>query len=392
MDPTAHVQNNFLAFRSSCDRCRYMKLKCPSNGNDTNEPCERCSKAKLRCTYSRRTSLRKRTAAGQDNGLDAPDGRDEHMAAPDITITDQGSGQSDESSTSIGVIVSEIPSEPVDAFCFSNTLDVLSSDELLWTTRWDDPSTSTMSPALWPNHTPAFSEHEVTLSAQCTLNLATLAVELGKCLQMLRDDIRTQQSIDNYPIGHIRHLSQAFVASAQSPSALDVLTSLLLLSCYVTLRKLYINAFFKIKDHILLGNDNQQQISHDPRTTRLRGMDMLNERCIRSYTAFNITIDLLHNCDAALGLCTVCRPPGQSGSPTSMTSAVPHSQGVPPGDNLEAPMEQSSSSSACIACALPANFRMEAVSIFNAIADQEHALHEVIAMLRGTLRHQMGLL
>ena len=101
----AHEQNNFLAFRSSCDRCRYMKLKCPSNGNETHEPCERCSKAKLRCAYSRRTNLRRRTAAGQDNGLDAQDGHDSQMAAPDITIDDQRSGQSDESPTPTSIAV-----------------------------------------------------------------------------------------------------------------------------------------------------------------------------------------------------------------------------------------------------------------------------------------------
>ncbi|KAH8726366.1 hypothetical protein GQ44DRAFT_825722 [Phaeosphaeriaceae sp. PMI808] len=206
-------------------------------------------------------------------------------------------------------------------------------------------------------------------------------------------DIRTQQFIDDYPIGHIRHLSQAFVALAQNRPSLSITEfsiNLLLLSCYVSLRKLYINAFSNIKGHLAAGNEDPAHISHDPRTMRLRGMDMLSERCMRSYTAFNITLDLLHNCDAALDLCAVCRPPGPSNSSSPSSSAIQYSHPVTPSNELGDPMENSLSISTCIACALPISFRKDAMPIFSAIADQEHALHEVISYLRGTLRQRMG--
>lgn len=116
-------------------------------------------------------------------------------------------------------------------------------------------------------------------------------------------------------------------------------------------------------------------------------MDTLSERCMRSYTAFKITLDL-HDCDVALGLCAVCRPPGQSASPSSLIFTQ-QSQCVRPSDNLGALLEKPSRG--CIACALPKSCRKEAVSIFSAMSDQERALHEVITLLRETLRQQMGL-
>jgi hypothetical protein len=249
--------------------------------------------------------------------------------------------------------------------------------------EWDIPSTESAA-TLWPTPPTGFSEQLEATSAQYMLSLANLAVEIGECLQLVRSDIRTQ-SIDDYPIGHIRHVCQAFVASSQnrSLSATDMWSTLLLLSCYVSLRKIYISAFTNIQDHLPLENEMQTQLSHaqDQRNMRLRGMDILSERYMRSYTAFNITLDLLHNCDAALELCAICRP--------RPLASMQNSQFVRPDDNLGAALEKPSN--ACIACALPATLRKEAVSIFSAIADQEHTLHEVVALLRGTLRQRMGL-
>ncbi|KAF1957277.1 hypothetical protein CC80DRAFT_491426 [Byssothecium circinans] len=402
---------NFLAIRSSCDRCRYMKLKCPSTGTESHERCERCSKAKLPCTYSRRTNSSRRPTAAQENTMDTADSHD-RMPAPEVLVEDQGSSQSDGGLGSISERVPEVHSDSVDPFCYTNALGVLEA-ELPWG-DWDVPSTESIT-SLWPAHStpfsehhesrsvvpstesitslgPAhstpFSEHHKSRSVQCILSLANLAVGLGECVQLLRSDIRPQ-SIDDYPIGHIRHLSGAFVASSQNTpsSATDIPETLLLLSCYVSLRKLYINAFANIKYHLPMGNETQTQVSHaqDHRNMRLGGMDMLSERYMRSYTAFNITLDLLHTCDAALGLCTICRPPAQSTSPTSLSSM--HCVG--PGDNFSAALEKPST--ACIACALPASLRKEAASIFSTVADQEHALLEVVSFLRVTLRQRMGL-
>ena len=359
-----------------------MKLKCPSNGTESHEPCERCSKAKLPCTYSRRTNSSKRSAAGQDNSQEPADPHD-RMSAPDVRMEDQVSVTSEGSPMPNGVRVREIQSENADPFCYSDALDIVGT-ELPWG-DWDVPSIdSTVS--LWPTHSSPFSEQRDALSAQCVLSLANLAVELGECLQLLRSDIRTQ-SIDDYPIGHIRHLSQSFVASSQNraPSTADMSTTLLLLSCYVSLRKLYISAFANIRDHMPMGHEIQSQLSHvqDDRNMKLRGMDLLSERCMRSYTAFNITLDLLRDCDAALGLCSICRPPGQS---TSLSSLAPTQQPqcMRASDGLGVGSEKPSN--ACTACALPASFKKEAAPVFRAISDQEHALHEVTALLRGTLR------
>ncbi|CAE7195522.1 hypothetical protein P3342_009898 [Pyrenophora teres f. teres] len=364
--------NNFLAFRSSCDRCRYMKLKCPSNGTESHESCERCSKAKLPCTYSRRSNSSRRPAGGQDNTQEPADAHDD-MPGPDVRMEDPMSVTSEGSPISIGVRVPEMQAVNADPFCYTDSLDIVGT-ELPWV-DWDVPSIESTE-CLWPTHASPFYEQRDALSAQCMLSLANLAVELGECLQLLRSDMRTQ-SIDDYPIGHIRHLSQSFVASSQNrgPCTADVSTTLLLLSCYVSLRKLYINAFANIRDHLPMGHEVQPQLPHtqDDRNMKLRGMDLLSERCMRSYTAFNITLDLLRNCDAALRLCSVCRPPGH-----------PSSSGL--GDGLEKAL------SGCIACALPASFKKEAESVFRAISDQEHALHEVVALLRGTLRQRMGLM
>jgi hypothetical protein len=376
--------NNFLAFRSSCDRCRYMKLKCPSNSAEPLKPCDRCLKAKLPCTYSRRTHLSRRSTAGQNSPLDSTESHN-RMPTPDVLIEDQELAQGDRSPNSIGVRIPEVQSEHIDPFCYSNALEVVGT-EPLWA-DWDVPSTESTA-HLWPMCSSPFSEHRESLSAQCMLSLADLAVELGECLQLLRSDVRTQ-SIDDYPIGHIRHVSQAFVASSQNTSIFTthVSTTLLLLSCYVSLRKLYISAFANMKDQLPVGNANLAQLSHvqNHRNMKLRGLDMLGERCMKSYTAFNITLDLMHNCDIAIGLCAHCRPPGQPTSPSSSSSILQSQSGDKFGTALE------HSTSACVACALPASFRKEAASVFSIIGDQEQSLHEVIALLKGILRQQMGL-
>lgn len=376
--------NNFLAFRSSCDRCRYMKLKCPSTGTESHEPCERCSKAKLPCTYSRRTNSSRRPTVVQETTMNTADSH-EPIPAPDVRVEDQGSSQSDGSPGSFSVRIPEVQSDGVDPFCYINALGALET-ELPWG-DWEVPSAESIT-SLWHPHSTPFSEHHEPRSAQSIISLANLAVELGECVQLLRSDIRPQ-SIDDYPIGHIRHLSGAFVASSQNtPShGADIPETLLLLSCYVSLRKLYINAFTNIKYHLPMGNEPPTPLAQgqDHRNMRLRGMDMLSERYMRSYTAFNITLDLLNTCDAALGLCTICRPPAQSTSPSLLSSI----HCVSPSDNFGAALEKPSV--ACIACALPVSLRTEAASIFRTIADQEHTLQEVVSFLRVTLRQRMGL-
>lgn len=383
MNVTGREQDNFVAFRSSCDRCRYMKLKCPSNGNEAHDPCDRCAKAKLRCTYSRRTNLRRRTITGQDHSSDGQANHNEQTTVP--TESDQLGG----SPNPTAIQAAEIPCESVDTFGYTNPLDT-GPDELLWV-DWEAPSTSATSSSLWADSSPTTSEYRASLTAQCTLGLINMAVELGECLQTLRGDIRTQQSIDDYPIGQIRHLSQAFVASAQNRSntiSTDHSMGLLLLSCYVSLRKLYLKAFSNIKDSLRVINQPQQQLPNDDRSKRLCGMDMFSERWMRNYTAFNITLDLLHGTDAALDLCILHRPLGQMNPPDTLIAGVAQ----PTTDHLGIGLEKTPSSGTCTACALPLSFRKEAASTLSDISDQEHALQDTIGLLKGMLRQRMGLL
>ncbi|KAF1831016.1 hypothetical protein BDW02DRAFT_607470 [Decorospora gaudefroyi] len=370
-------QNHFYAFRSSCERCRHMKLKCLSNDNSTNSPCERCVKARIPCTYNRRSSFRKRTPTGQDNG-------------PKTTQAEQGLIQNDGSPFPTSGQALEITDEPGNTFCYTDNLNVL-PDHLLWATL-NFPSSP--SNDLWPNEPPPVPERRASVSAQYTLSLANLAVELGECLQMLRVHMGTQAFIDDYPIGHIRHLSQSFVTLAHSkPISTDADTStiLLLLSCHISLRKIYINAFSNINEHLPVLPAAEQPVHHDPRSMRLRGMDMHSEDCMRNYTAFNITLDLLQNCDAALGLCSVCRPTGQASLSSYLTLPLANSQNLPSVEISEATSEGATLSNACIGCALPPNVRKEVMSVFTTIVDQEHALNEVIVLLGGELRRRMGL-
>lgn len=122
MELTTHARKDFLAFRPSCDRCRYMKLKCPSNGNETHQSCQRYSRARLRCTYSRRTNLKKRTASGHDQESDTQDKHDgRNFASADVAIDDSVSDHCNKSPNSLSKQNSEIAYEPVQTSSYSHS-------------------------------------------------------------------------------------------------------------------------------------------------------------------------------------------------------------------------------------------------------------------------------
>ncbi|KAK7746563.1 hypothetical protein SLS62_009360 [Diatrype stigma] len=71
---------NQQSIRSSCDRCRFQKLKCTVLIDA--EKCERCARAKVDCVFSRRAKARRLSDTQNQNVMDKRSSGHKHMPDP----------------------------------------------------------------------------------------------------------------------------------------------------------------------------------------------------------------------------------------------------------------------------------------------------------------------
>ena len=187
-----------------------------------------------------------------------------------------------------------------------------------------------------------------------------------------------------------------FVAATQNISSVietDIATSLLIISCYVSLRKLHINVLSNIRSNLPSdGYLSRNSSTHESRSVSLCEVEILNERWMRNYTAFNLTLDSLHNSDEAAYLCAIYRPPDQSSVPSSLATAERKRHCMTTGDYRGAGIQRPAFTMTYVACALPERVRKETMSVLNDIVDQEHELHRIVAAVRGTSSRRIGFL
>ncbi len=286
--------NDVQAMRSSCDRCRSQKLKCTTpSGNDGPGSCDRCARAKVSCVFSRRRRASRAVRAKRrvDTSLQTltPPGpaTPTSFDSPELQATRELLTQSWSRHNAHNLFYSEFGSFD---FHHQDGLDDLMLFEMdkLDATQWPD-----MDAAALPLESGDECTDHGALDIAATDNAALDVVRQDDCNTMMQQllalmsDLQQRQKaleegpwqhnsnrgLDDYPLGTVLHLSERFStivhpflaskgqagseiprssgrAGAGQISAVSTPTALLILSGYVSLRRIYSIVLGHFQDHL----------------------------------------------------------------------------------------------------------------------------------------------
>ncbi|KAJ9150852.1 Fungal zn(2)-Cys(6) binuclear cluster domain-containing protein [Pleurostoma richardsiae] len=308
--------DEFLSIRSACDRCRVHKLKCvvPA-ASDGRGPCERCTRASLTCVFGRRR--RAARLAGYDSNkkssetgpLHSPITTPASTTAPPceswadhtgtISTIDNGSNLS----VSLGprtttaypghpwegpaALCNALDEGPIDFGAEPTAYDCLNPGSglgNLYVLDADQPLLSL--PAQWSPESTALVAPRPTIGSEGSVTSSGLVQELLGLMSEMQQRLRMLEAgpwqhdngraLDDYPIGTVLYLSQKFGTiagpvlsaaggdkrpKAQSPgsdASVDTPTTLLILSGYMWLMRIYSIVLSHFQTHLSRMPGHQQ--------------------------------------------------------------------------------------------------------------------------------------
>ncbi|KAI0186916.1 hypothetical protein F4808DRAFT_446906 [Astrocystis sublimbata] len=354
--------DDFLSFRTSCDRCRFQKLKC-STVSSPEAPkeaacCQRCARAMVPCVFSRRNRSR-RTITNSDTdakrirtrSVTSLDPSEYSEAAPiahgvsmDVNMLSFNGDWSQVPLQNTVVANGMIGIEETLGYTFQggSSLDHMQlhtnvvnigaqgTPEEFDLSSYGMPSVSPDADAEEENDSPnpptAF-EANATFSERGNFvsMLLSLASDLHTRLETLENRPQQQsensRGLDGYPIGSVLHLLQKFtnllgdghMAAATNRTS----TALILISCYVTITQICTLVLSHFQSYL------RSQPSRRVRRSPIGGepgpqvclgeLPTTNPPHSQVYTAVCMLLDSLRQVDQALGLARDIRLAEDSG-------------------------------------------------------------------------------
>ncbi|KAF2175893.1 hypothetical protein K469DRAFT_683363 [Zopfia rhizophila CBS 207.26] len=285
------VGNEFQSIRSSCERCRFQKLKCTlPDGSDGRGPCQRCARAKVECVFGRRrrasrisgpkkrvetTSFNKAILASPETPTTSTGLPCLTLAGPDIeppvesamyNVLDWNIIQLQDATDKAMDLANDISSYDLQ---YRNGLDdtFLFDTDQLYSSRCSPPEQSQSQPVEVMTGSSSDSSGMVQ-------QLLALLLEIQQRLKMLKEgpwQFGSIYGLDNYPIGTILHLTQEFIvavgpilggaseplnentstsSSSSDGTVVDDLAAVLVLSGYMSLMRIYSIVFGHFQTHL----------------------------------------------------------------------------------------------------------------------------------------------
>ncbi|KAF2471753.1 uncharacterized protein BDR25DRAFT_313655 [Lindgomyces ingoldianus] len=466
--PSSPPSDIFLSIRTSCDRCRFQKLKCLISEDSSNSMCcQRCARAMVPCVFSRRNKSRRKRAAAmpisEGDGVPTKVTTSSPSQAPcpspmkkdipnsEVPVTRTSDGFSHDSRNQAftqGELALNGALEPwgiaEDPLNYPFQEDTIMNDLWLFT---DDislgslgkeglglpncgvmpVSSSTSEEKTSPFGSTSFEAHMTPPErGAATKVLLCLASDLHETLEALNNgrwqQRETCRTLDNYPIGNILHLSQEFIelgtalrkvrseddasgklqtnwqgefigafdppqlgqgstASPTSSSYVDTSVTLILVSCFVTLTRIYSTVLGHFRDHLNLqpsGQTNTPHTSIDLGPTLCFGELPPTNTCYsRVYTAVSILLDLFKQAEEAFGLPPENRFAGSLQSSGTCATCTPETKSF-----SDALVNRG------LAGALPC---LEALTSASGVQEALSVLEKQVADIKGLVREKMGL-
>lgn len=275
MPPPAGTGNGFQSIRSSCERCRFQKLKCTvPAGYDDRGPCQRCARARVECVFGRR-----RRASRISNPKRRAETTSFNEASLGSLVTSSGppclalAGPDIEPPVESAIYdvqgwdniqLQDVMDKATDFANGISSYDLQLGNGLDDIFLFDtDRSDSTQcSPTAQSQNQSAEGMTGSSDSSGMVQQLLALLSEMQQRLKMLKEGPWQFGSIcglDDYPIGTVLHLSQQFsvivdpflrgvsesfnentsTPSSSDGTAVDGLATLLVLSGYMSLMRIY---------------------------------------------------------------------------------------------------------------------------------------------------------
>ncbi|PWI64750.1 hypothetical protein PCL_08615 [Purpureocillium lilacinum] len=295
---------NVSVLRSSCDWCRAQKLRCVSSTTtDATAPCQRCLKSKppRSCVFSKR-SRSGRSASASTGDSSADKGKDKSalpgmstftLSVPASTPPDleahftldpppgNGASNSDGSADSGFGEMADDSWKPEYMELDSLDLAFLRHDDTMFPGGAYSSATGITTPATniasfdfadsWLSPTDTAIDHPARDARPDTrgpvVDLTALLADMTCYENQL---LRLSGELDNYPIGDALFFSHRFRtilsenshphSAESSPLTLDLPAMLLILSCYMTLTRIYSSILDHLREHL-----SQLQDTHSSR-------------------------------------------------------------------------------------------------------------------------------
>ncbi|OTA94986.1 hypothetical protein M434DRAFT_394198 [Hypoxylon sp. CO27-5] len=270
MSPPTEAGDAFQSIRSSCERCRFQKLKCVPIGSDSRGSCQRCARAKVECVFGRRrrgsriseSKRRAETTRFEETSLASPVTPASSSQLPSLTLTAPDTESSVESlmydvQSWDSVQLQDVMNRATD---FANSINNYEFqhehglDDILLFDMGQSNSTQ-CSPASQPqiqSLESMASGNDYGGVVQQLLALLSDTQQRVKMLKEVRWQFGSARGLDDYPIGPVLHLSQRFSviigpflsstsdsSSGSGGVAMDALTTLLIVSGHVSLMRMY---------------------------------------------------------------------------------------------------------------------------------------------------------
>ncbi|OTA57458.1 hypothetical protein K449DRAFT_424837 [Hypoxylon sp. EC38] len=278
MSPPTEAGDAFQSIRSSCERCRFQKLKCVPIGCDSRGSCQRCARARVECVFGRRrrasriseSKRRTETTRFDETSLASPVTPASSSQLPSLTLTAPDTESSVESvmydvQSWDSVQLQDVMDRATD---FANSINNYEFqhenglDDILLSDMGQSNSTQ-CSPASQPQNQSLesmTSGNDYGGVVQQLLALLSDTQQRVKMLKEVRWQFGSTRGLDDYPIGPVLHLSQRFSviigpflsstsdslnestghsSSCSGGVAVDALTTLLIVSGHVSLMRMY---------------------------------------------------------------------------------------------------------------------------------------------------------
>ncbi|KAI1117103.1 hypothetical protein F5Y14DRAFT_404827 [Nemania sp. NC0429] len=337
----------FLSFRTSCDRCRFQKLKCSvlasSEAPKGTVCCERCARAMVPCVFSRRNrsrrtisgskadreQLRARSAADPSSGDSRAtilDGHNRSMPTNMFSLDsswDQVSARNTVAPHEFTRLESTLtytpqPDSALDHMgLFANGFG-FGAQGNSGQFSWENSDIASASPAASEDNNN--SSHSSTFEANAEISerdsaigmLLHLASDLHTKLETLKNRPQQQRDVpkdlDGYPIGSVLHLLQNFTTIASSTSSgVDASMVLILLSCYITMTQICTLVLGHFESYLSSQPDSPSSARVKPGPQVCLGeLPSTNPPHSQIYTAVSLLLESARQVEAALGLTSHC--------------------------------------------------------------------------------------
>ncbi|KAI1414157.1 hypothetical protein F5Y13DRAFT_159918 [Hypoxylon sp. FL1857] len=278
MSPPTGTSDAFQSIRSSCERCRFQKLKCVPIGSDGRGSCQRCARAKVECVFGRRrrasriNESKRKAEVTQFNeaSLASPVTPTASSRPPSLTLT------ASDLEPSVGSVMydaqgwdniqlQDVIEKAADFANNINNCEYQHENELddIFLFDTDQSNSTQCSPARQSQTQPLEGVIGGNDYGGVVQQLLTLLSEMQQRVKMLKEvpwQFGSVRGLDDYPIGTVLHLSQRFsviigpflrstsesvnqsTSSSSSVSdgvAVDALTTLLVVSGHISLMRMY---------------------------------------------------------------------------------------------------------------------------------------------------------